>query len=169
MIDKDKIGLKEVLAIDGEIVYSDLKTIYSLVQLSDERQQQHLRLFSRISIEERCQIIEKQKKIFHKLNETRQYDKTMLSYCSLIIAIDQFANNHDNVQLKAKVFINKTRKTKKSEILSTYLSIILKLKDEENYTFRMISEYLKSFYKFEISHSAIYKFYTKIKGENNVK
>lgn len=151
-------------------MYSDLEVIYSLVQLSDEKQQQHLRLFSRISIEERCQIIEKQKKIFHKLNETKQYDKTLLSYCSLIIGINQFANNHDEIQLKAKVFMNKTRKTKKREILSTYSSIVLKLKDEENYTFRMISEYLKSVYKFEISYSAICKFYTKIKGgENNVK
>lgn len=147
----------------------NLEVIYSLVQLSDIEQQQHLRLFSRISIEERCQILEKQKKIFHKLNESKQYDKTSLSYCSLIIAINQFANDHDEMQLKAKVFINKTRKTKKKEILSTYLSIILKLKDEENYTFRQISDYLKSFYKFEVSHSTIYKFYTKIKGGNNVK
>ena len=67
---------------------------------------------------------------------------------------------------KAKVFLAKQlRVQSKRDKLISYWAVIKTLKNDEKYSFRLISAYLKKHYKFEVTYGSIYKLWTEF--ENN--
>lgn len=132
--------------------------IETLTQMSEEIQNKQLRFFARVNLEMRLKILSNQKQIFHKFKGLRpNTDNALLTLSSLLIAIKEESNSLDPIDLNLIKLRGKNNKRKmKRDILLGYWAIIKKLKNNENMSFREISQYLYKYHHQEISHSSIY-------------
>lgn len=140
----------------------------TITKLNFESQDQRLKLFAKVDLTSKLEIIKEQKPIFHKLKNTYVgIDNSTLTYASLVLAIDKFENQKSSVNLKAiKLRSRKQRANIKREKLLSYWSIIKTLKYDEKMSFRDISDYLKKYHKFEVSYSFIYQIWNEVENTN---
>lgn len=163
------------------------KEIEKILKINDEEQKSFLRHFSRFSVNQRVEVFQLHNSIFHKLRQNIEAPANMLSYSALILAIQ--ANINESVSLnkvnindmnldeirkisskKAKVFLEKQlRLQTKREKLILHWAVVVTLKNDEKYSFRQISAYLKKHHRFEISYGSIYVAWKKIENNNKSK
>mgnify|MGYP005994281045 CR=1 FL=1 len=135
-----------------------------------DQQNKRIRLFSRIPIEDKLGVLEKQRPKFYKLNEEyKEFDieKSVLSYCALILAIEELDKNLDEVNKKVIKFENKIRVTTQKEKLLSYWSVVVELKKKKNYSYRKIAEYLATYFKFHIGYTTIYETWKELEEKEN--
>ncbi len=139
-------------------------TCESLTKLNQESQNQKLRLFAKVDITTKLKILASQKQLFHKLkNAHSDVDNTVLTLCSLILAIDLIAKELDNVTLNAIKLRGKNSKAKvKRQKVLGYWAIVRSLKLEQNMSFRDISAYFAKYHKLDVSYSTIYELWNEL-------
>ena len=134
------------------------KIIEGITKYTTEQQNQHLRLFAKVELPLKLQILQLQKPLFHKLKSAYiEVDNAILTLASLILAIEAGAKETDSVNLNAIKLRckNHKRKIKRQKILG-YWAIVRTLKLEQNMSFRQISQYFAKYHKLEVSYSTIH-------------
>lgn len=147
----------------------DVKMIENITKQTNEAQNQHLRLFAKVELPLKLQILQLQKPIFHKLKGAhRDIDNVILTLSSLILAIDSVTKELNIVNFNAMKIRGKNQKTKiKREKLLGYWAIVKALKLEQNMSFRNISSYFKKYHKFEVSYSTIRELWIELENKTN--
>ena len=142
----------------------DVKIIENITKQTYELQNQHLRLFARVELPMKLQILQLQKPLFHKLKSTySDVDNSALTLASLILAIDSVVKELDIINLNAIKLRGKNHKSKiKREKLLGYWAIVRTLRLKQNMSFRDISVYFAKYHKFEVSYSTIYELWTEL-------
>jgi hypothetical protein len=146
-------------------------TCETITKLNQESQNQKLRLLAKVDITTKLKILASQKQLFHKLKNTHSdVDNTVLTLCSLILAIDLIANELDDVNFNAIKLRGKNIKTKvKRQKLLGYWAIVRTLKIEQNMSFRDISAYFAKYHKLEVSYSTIYELWNELENKTQIK
>lgn len=141
-----------------------LRIIEMITQRTYESQNQHLRLFARVELPMKLQILQLQKPLFHKLKSAYvDVDNAILTLSSLILAIDSIAKDTDSVNLNAIKLRGRNQKTKiKREKLLGYWAIVKTLKIDQKMSFRDISSYFRKYHKLEVSYSTIYELWNEL-------
>ena len=136
----------------------------TITKLNQESQNQKLRLFAKVDITTKLKILASQKQLFHKLkNAHSDVDNTVLTLCSLILAIDLIAKELDNVTLNAIKLRGKNSKAKvKRQKVLGYWAIVRTLKLEQNMSFRDIATYFAKYHKLDVSYSTIFELWNKL-------
>lgn len=148
-----------------------LRNCEIITKMNQESQNQKLRLFAKVDITRKLKILDQQKSIFHKLRGFySDVDNAILTFSSLILAIDLVFKEIDNVNLNAlKLRSNNIKKQNlKREKLLSYWSIVRTLRLEQNMSFRDISNYLVKYHRFQVSYSIIYKTWIQIELKKEV-
>lgn len=135
-----------------------------LTKMSEEVQKQHLRLFVRMELKNKYQVLKDQKHIFHKLRiEYEESDNIILTLASLVLAINQEVKSLNSINFNMIRFRRKKIKRRvKRERLLNYWSVIKTLRGEEQMSFRDIANYLQKYYRFEVAHSTIFELWHEI-------
>ena len=143
----------------------------TITKMNQESQNQKLRLFAKVDITTKLKILASQKQLFHKLkNSHADVDNTILTLCSLILAIDLIVNELDNVNLNAIKLRGKNSKTKvKRQKLLGYWAIVRTLKLEQNMSFRDIATYFAKYHKLDVSYSTVYELWNELENNTNIK
>ena len=153
--------IKEELYIVDKII----KSCETITKMNQESQNQELRLFAKVDITTKLKILDQQKSIFHRLRGFySDVDNAILTFSSLILAIDLVVKEIDNVNLNAmKLRLNNIKKQnlKRAKLLS-YWSIVRTLRLEQNMSFRDISNYLFKYHRFQVSYSIVYQLWNEI-------
>ena len=141
-----------------------LRTMETITKQTYEAQNLQLRLFARVELPMKLQILQLQKPLFHKLKGTySDVDNSALTLASLILAIDSVVKELDIINLNAIKLRGKNHKTKvKREKLLGYWAIVRTLRLKQNMSFREISVYFAKYHKFEVSYSTIYELWTEL-------
>lgn len=138
-----------------------------ITKLNLESQNKILRLFVRIDLKTKLQILQLQKQMFHQLKSAySDVDNSILTLSTLILAIDEVVKelevvNFNAIKLRTK---NNKAKIKRQKILG-YWAIVRTLKLEQNMSFRNISTYFAKYHKLDVSYSTIYELWNEL--ENN--
>lgn len=142
-----------------------------ITKLNLESQNQRLRLFAKVDITTKLKILISQKQLFHKLKSAySDEDNTVLTLCSLILAVDLIVKELDDVNLNAIKHRCKNSKTKvKRQKLLGYWAIVRTLKLEQNISFRDISAYFAKYHKFDVSYSTVYELWNELENNTNIK
>jgi hypothetical protein len=153
------------------MINSKSTTCENLTKLNQESQNQRLRLFVKVDITTKLKILTSQKQLFHKLKSSyNDVDNTVLTLCSLILAIDLIAKELDNVTLNAIKLRGKNSKAKvKRQKVLGYWAIVRSLKLEQNMSFRDISTYFAKYHRLEVSYSTIYELWNDLENNTNIK
>lgn len=140
------------------------KIIEGITKYTTEQQNQQLRLFARVDLAMKLQILQLQKPLFHKLKSAYiDVDNAVLTFASLILAIDSVAKEIDVVNLNVIKLRGKNHKSKiKREKVLGYWAIVRTLRLEQSMSFRDISVYFAKYHKFEVSYSTIYELWTEL-------
>ncbi|NBK99419.1 MAG: hypothetical protein EOM50_15635 [Erysipelotrichia bacterium] len=148
----------------------DVKMIENITKQTNEAQNQHLRLFAKVELPLKLQILQLQKPLFHKLKSAySDVDSAVLTFASLILAINSIVKETDKVNFNAMKIRGKNQKTKiKREKLLGYWAIVKALKLEQNMSFRDISSYFKKYHKFEVSYSTIRELWIELENKTNI-
>lgn len=138
----------------------------SITKLNQESQNQRLRLFSKVDISTKLKILTSQKQLFHKLKSVHcDIDNTVLTLCSLILAIDIVAKELDTVNLNTIKLRAKNSKTKvKRQKVLGYWAIVRTLRLEQNMSFRDIATYFIKYHRLEVSYSTIYELWNELEN-----
>ncbi len=145
----------------------EYKIISALTKYPILKHNQNLRLFARVDLQTKLQILQLQKQLFHKLKSThRDFDNTILTLASLVLAIDTVAKELDNINLNAIKLRGKNNKAKiKRQKVLGYWAIVRTLKLKQNMSFRDIATYFAKYHKLQVSYSTIYELWNEL--ENN--
>ena len=143
----------------------------SITKLNLESQNQNLRLFARVDLKTKLQILQLQKQLFHKLKNTHgDVDNTILTLSSLILAVDSVVKELDDVNLNAIKLRGKNNKVKiKRQKVLGYWAIVRTLKLEQNMSFRDIATYFAKYHKLEVSYSTIYELWNELENHTQIK
>lgn len=144
------------------------ETIEKLTKLNLESQNQRLRFLAKVDVCIKLEIMQDQKQLFHKMkSQNKEIENTVLTYISLLLAIDKFLDENDGVNLRAIKLrgSNHSKKVKREKLLG-YWAIVRTLKLEQNMSYREISKYFAKYHKFEVSYSTIYELWNEL--ENNI-
>ena len=142
-----------------------LKNCEIITKMNQETQNQMIRTYTKLDISVKVDVFKEQKVIFHKLKNIHFItDNSILTYASFVLAIEVVIKNTNQVNLKAIKLRTKNAKkqNQKREKLLSYWSVIKTLKNEQNYSFREISDYLLKYHRFEVSYSLIYQTWNEI-------
>ena len=136
----------------------------SITKMNQESQNQKLRFFAKVDITTKLKILTSQKQLFHKLKSSYgDIDNTVLTLCSLILAIDLIAKELDNVTLNAIKLRGKNCKIKiKRQKVLGYWAIVRTLRLEQNMSFRDISAYFAKYHKLNVSYSTVYELWNEL-------
>lgn len=145
----------------------DEKSIEIITKFSLEIQNQNLRLFARVDLKTKLQILQLQKQLFHRLKSTHSdVDNTILTLSSLVLAIDAVAKELDEINLNAIKLRGKNNKAKiKRQKVLGYWAIVRTLKLEQNMSFRDIATYFAKYHKLEVSYSTIYELWNELENK----
>lgn len=143
----------------------------SITKLNLESQNQNLRLFARVDLQMKLQILQLQKQLFHKLKSAHSdIENTILTLSSLVLAIDSVAKELDDVNLNAIKLRSKNNKAKiKRQKVLGYWTIVRTLKLEQNMSFRDIATYFAKYHKLEVSYSTIYELWNELENKIQIK
>ena len=142
-----------------------LRNCEIITKMNQETQNQMIRTFTKLDISVKVDVFKEQKVIFHKLKNIHFItDNSILTYASFVLAIEVVIKNTNQVNLKAIKLRTKNAKkqNQKREKLLSYWSVIKTLKNEQNYSFREISDYLLKYHRFEVSYSLVYQTWNEI-------
>lgn len=145
------------------------KSCEKLTKMTTETQNKKLRLFARIGIVRKLEIINEQKSLFHKMKYTNgDIDNNLLTFTSLVLAIDLVTKKIDILDLNVNKlkFKNRKRNLKREKLLTVW-AVVKILKEEQEMSFREISFYLQKYHKIEVSYSLICQMWNEL--ENNTK
>ena len=147
------------------------KIIEGITKLTQESQNQQLRLFARVDLKTKLQILQLQKQLFHKLKGAYvNVDNAVLTLCALILAIDTVEKEIDDVNLNAIKLRGKNKKAKiKRQKVLGYWAIVRTLKLEQNMSFRDIATYFAKYHKLEVSYSTIYELWNELENKIQTK
>lgn len=148
-----------------------LKNCEIITKMNQETQNQMIRTFTKLDISVKVDVFKEQKVIFHKLKNIHFItDNSILTYASFVLAIEFIIKNTNQVNLKAIKLRTKNAKkqNQKREKLLSYWSVIKTLKNEQNYSFREISDYLRKYHRLEVSYSLIYQIWNEIEIINSI-
>ncbi len=136
----------------------------SITKMNQESQNQKLRCFAKVDITTKLKILTSQKQLFHKLKSSYgDIDNTVLTLCSLILAIDLIVKELDNVTLNAIKLRGKNCKIKiKRQKVLGYWAIVRTLRLEQNMSFRDISAYFAKYHKLNVSYSTVYELWNEL-------
>ena len=142
----------------------------SITKINLESQNQNLRLFARVDLQTKLQILQLQKQLFHKLKNTHgDVDNTILTLSSLVLAIDAVAKELDDVNLNAIKLRGKNNKAKiKRQKVLGYWAIVRTLKLEQNMSFRDIAIYFAKYHKLEVAHTTIHGLWKELENHTNI-
>ena len=121
-----------------------LRNCEIITKMNQETQNQMIRTFTKLDISVKVDVFKEQKVIFHKIKNIHfNVDNSILTYASFVLAIKLIVSKTNEVNLKAiKLRTKNTKKqNQKREKLLSYWSVIKTLKNEQNYSFREISDY----------------------------
>lgn len=138
--------------------------ITKILKKSIEQERQLLRNFSRLSLEIKLQIFDLQKSLFHKIKQNNNnISNNILSYCSLVLAIDETIKSDEKLDIKAFAvkFKTQVQNSKRDRILELW-AIVKVLKIDQNLSFRQIATYLKKHHKLEVVHSTLHKMWNEL-------
>lgn len=140
--------------------------ITKLTKVSSEKERQLLRAFSRFPPENKLEVFDTQRPIFHQLKQKhKDIANNILTYCSLILSIDQFVKSDKKFDIKALAIKHKNqRKARKREKILDRWAIVKTLKIDQNMSFRAISIYLKKHHKIEVAHSTIFDMWNELES-----
>lgn len=140
-----------------------------LTKMTNVTQNKKLRLFAKVDLVTKLEIVNQQKSIFHKLKGSySDVDNHVLTLSSLILAVDTVTKKIDDVNLNAiKLRVENNNKKVKRQKLLDYWAIVRTLRLEEKMSFRQISEYFAKYHKLKFSYSTIYDVWNEL--ENNTK
>ena len=143
---------------------SNNTTCETITKMNQESQNQRLRLFAKVDITTKLKILASQKQLFHRLKSVHSdIDNTVLTLCSLILAIDLIANELDDVNLNAIKLRSKNSKAKvKRQKVLGYWAIVRTLKLEQNMSFRDIATYFAKYHRLDVSYSTIFELWNKL-------
>lgn len=136
----------------------------TITKMNQESQNQRLRLFVKVDITTKLKILASQKQLFHRLKSSHgDIDNTVLTLCSLILAIDAVVKKLDDVNLNAikQRAKNNKAKIKRQKVLG-YWAIVRSLKLEQNMSFRNISAYFAKYHRLDVSYSTIFELWNKL-------
>jgi hypothetical protein len=152
------------------MISNDEKELQILTKKPLSEQNRLLKLFAKLNLFQKKEIISKQRSIFHILNSNnKNYDNATLTLASLIISIEKFFISQNETELNLIRFNNKkVNKNQKNKKLLTFWSVVKELKEKKHMSFREISEFLKKSHKFEISHSLIYKVWIEVEKKETI-
>jgi hypothetical protein len=143
----------------------------TITKINEESQKKNLRFFTKLTEEKQLEILERQRQIFRDLKRNGKYKEVsnqLITLASLIQAIDECKKKMNDVKINSiKYRAKKTKTEQKKEKLLQYWSIVVQLKEDEDYSFRAISEYLYKYHRFEVSHSTINNCWNQIETEKN--
>lgn len=142
-----------------------LRNCEIITKMNQETQNQMIRTFTKLDISVKVDVFKEQKVIFHKIKNIHfNVDNSILTYASFVLAIKLIVSKTNEVNLKAiKLRTKNTKKqNQKREKLLSYWSVIKTLKNEQNYSFREISDYLLKYHRFEVSYSLVYQTWNEI-------
>jgi hypothetical protein len=150
----------------------DSKMVENITKQTYIVQNQKLRFFAKVDFTTKLKIIKHQKQLFHKLKgDYGDLDNDVLTFASLILAIDAVVKNIDVVNFNAIKLKGQNHKTKeKRQKVLGYWAIVRTLKIDQSMSFRQIAKYFQKYHKFEISHSMIQKIWNELenlRGEKN--
>lgn len=148
-----------------------LRNCEIITKMNQETQNQMIRTYTKLDISVKVDVFKEQKVIFHKLKNIHFItDNSILTYASFILAIEVVIKNTNQVNLKAIKLRTKNAKkqNQKREKLLSYWSVIKTLKNEQNYSFREISDYLLKYHRFEVSYSLVYQTWNEIEIINSI-
>lgn len=145
----------------------DEKNIETITKFSAEMQNQNLRLFARVDLQTKLQILQLQKQQFHKLKSAYgDEENSVLTLSSLVLAIDTIAKELDDINLNAIKLRGKNNKAKiKRQKLLRYWAIVRTLKLEQKMSFRDIATYFSKYHKLEVSYSTIYELWNELENK----
>lgn len=145
--------------------------IEHLTKLNQESQNQKLRLFARVDLQTKLQILQLQKQLFHKLKSVHtDLDNPILTLLSLVLAVDSVAKELDHVNLNAIKLRDKNNKAKiKRQKVLGYWAIVRTLKLEQKMSYRDIATYFAKYHKLEVSYSTIYELWNELENNINIK
>lgn len=141
--------------------------VEQLLKLNNEQQKALLRFFSKLLLEDKILIMDRGRKFFYTFRENNKgFAIGLLSYCSHILAIQDYQNDIDDVDqklinMRAKSF----RKPTKKAIVMNKLSLIHELKKDKELSYKQIVVYLKKYHKIEVSESTVFNIYKKFKRD----
>lgn len=149
---------------------NDEKELQILTKKPLSEQNRLLKLFAKLNLSQKKEIIAKQRSIFHILNSNnKNYDNATLTLAALIISIEKFFISQNETELSLiRINNKKVNKNQKNKKLLTYWSVVKELKEKKHMSFREISEFLKKSHKFEISHSLIYKVWIEVEKKETI-
>lgn len=148
-----------------------LRNCEIITKMNQETQNQMIRTFTKLDISVKVDVFKEQKVIFHKLKNIHFItDNSILTYASFVLAVEVVIKNTNQVNLKAIKLRTKNAKkqNQKREKLLSYWSVIKTLKNEQNYSFREISDYLLKYHRFEVSYSLVYQTWNEIEIINSI-
>jgi hypothetical protein len=141
--------------------------IENLTKMNQESQNQKLKLFAKVDISTKLEILDQQKQFFHKHKTNyNNIDNRVLTLISLILAINYVLNKLDNVNINAIKF-RVNNKCKSRDKLLRYWAILKELREKQGLSFRKISNYFEKYHKFKVSYSFISKIWKEIEGGGN--
>lgn len=148
-------------------------TCKTITKMSEEVQKQKLKFFVKCDERTKLEIISIQREIFRKIKNNENYREAsnqLITLASLILAIELCLKKMNSIKINSIKQRSKKRKAnQKKERLLQYWSIVVQLKEDEDYSFRAISEYLYKFHRFEVSHSTINNLWNVIEVEKKDK
>lgn len=147
------------------------KELQLLTKKSTYEQKRLLKLFAKLNSSQQKQVLNRQRDTFHKLKSLndKAVDKDTLTLASLIIAIDEFINSLSDTKLKVLKLKNRKPEVKlKTQKLLSFWSEVKELKENEEMSFRDISEYLQKNHKFEVSYSLIFKVWIEVEEKETI-
>ena len=149
----------------------EAKIIERLTKLTQESQNQRLRLFSKVDITTKLKIIQQQNTLFHQLkSKYNETSKAELTLSSLVLAVDFIAKELDDVNLNAIKLRGKNNKAKiKKQKVLGYWAIVRTLKLEQNMSFRDISTYFAKYHKLQVSYSTVYELWNELENKTQTK
>lgn len=147
------------------------KIVESITKLTQESQNEHLRLFARVNLDVKLQVIEQQTPIFHRLKEKyRDIDKVVLTFSSHILAIHFVLGKLDNVILNASKLCSKSVRNRsvRDKIISHW-AIVKTLRLEKKMSWRGVKQYLFKYHKISVSHSTLFTIWNDLEQNTPLK
>jgi hypothetical protein len=148
---------------------SNHNTVVRLLKKTDEEQKSILRAFASIPLESKVIIMELNRDVFYPLKqENKDVPLPILSYVAMILAIEQYRDQTSGldknvIDVRAKSF----RKQPKRDKLLGKWALVKLLKNDENLSFRQISNYLQKYHKLNVVHSTIYDLWNELEVTKN--
>lgn len=138
---------------------NDEKDIQYLTKKPSSEQKRLLKLFVKLTLTQRKEVLKKQRSIFHILRSTKgkEFDNETLTLASQILAIEDYENTLGSHELDLIRFKNKkANKNNKTGKLLVIWSIVKDLKENKNMTFREIADFITDT-RFEVSYSLVFR------------